>query len=53
MKYIIEIKVNGEWKLWQKYDQPALGHSPKERAEMGMKVARCYGECRMIEVESK
>jgi len=53
MKYIIEMKVNGEWKLWQKYDQYSCGHSPKERAEMGMKVARCYGECRMIEVESK
>ena len=53
MAFIIEIKINGEWKLWQRYDQCSRGYTPKERAEKGMKVASCYGECRMVEVESK
>lgn len=51
MKYIIEIKINGEWKLWQKYECASSGISPKERAEMGLKIARCYGECRVIEIK--
>lgn len=48
MVVIIEMKVNGEWKVWNRYDQPALGCSPMERAEAGMKIARCYGECRIV-----
>ena len=51
MVYIIEMNVNGEWKIWQRYDEAACGISPKGRAEMGMKIARCYGECRIVEVE--
>lgn len=48
--YRIEIKnKNGEWQTWQTYDQEALGHSTKERCEAGLKIARCYGECRVIE----
>lgn len=48
--YEVQMKVNGEWKVWQRYDQEACGISTKERAEMGFKVARCYGECRIVEV---
>jgi len=48
--YIVEMKdKNGEWKVWQRYDQPACGISTKERAEMGLKIASCYGECRIVE----
>lgn len=43
--YIIEIKVNGEWKVWARYETA----DAEQRAEMGMKVARCYGECRLVE----
>ena len=49
MTYAVEMKVNGEWKVWQTYDEPACGVSPKERAEMGLHIARCYGECRIVE----
>lgn len=50
MKYTIEMKVNGEWKVWNVYEESDGGHvSPKERCEMGLKIARCYGECRVIE----
>lgn len=46
--YKVEMKVNGEWKLWQRYDQECMGSSTKERAEKGLQIARCYGECRIV-----
>lgn len=49
MKYTIEMKVKGEWKVWQTYEESACGLSAKERFELGLKIARCYGECRVIE----
>ena len=52
MVYIIEMNINGTWEVWQRYDQPSSGISPKERAEMGLKIARNYGECRIVKEEN-
>lgn len=49
MTYTVEMKVNGEWKVWQRYEEACGGYSPKERAEMGLAIARNYGECRIKE----
>lgn len=46
-KAMIEIKVNGEWKIWAIYEDCAMGHTPLERAERGLRTARCYGEVRL------
>ena len=51
MKYVVEMLVNGEWKVWAKYEEGCAGLSAKERAESGLKVARCYGEVRLVEME--
>ena len=51
MIYVVEMLVNGEWKVWARYEEGCMGISAKERAESGLKTARCYGECRMIEIE--
>ena len=51
--YTVEMKVNGEWKVWQRYEEASCGMSPKERAEAGYQIARNYGEVRIIEKESK
>lgn len=53
MTYIIEMNINGTWKTWARYDQDCRGISPKERAEMGLKIARNYGEVRIITKEAK
>lgn len=52
MTYIIEMNINGTWKTWARYDQDCRGISPKERAEMGLKIARNYGECRIVTKEN-
>ena len=49
-KYVVEMLVKGQWKVWARYQQ-CMGSSAKERAEAGLKVARCYGECRLVKVE--
>lgn len=49
-KYVVEMLVKGEWKVWARYEEECMG-STKERAEAGLKVARCYGECRLVKVE--
>lgn len=51
--YVVEVKVDGEWKLWNRYDEPCLGSTPKERAEKGFKIARCYAECRIRKIEEE
>ena len=51
MIYVVEMKINGEWKIWTKYEEGCMGTSAKERAEEGLKVARCYGESRIVELE--
>lgn len=43
MKYRVEMKINGVWKLWGNFDT-------KESAEKGYKYASCYGECRIVEM---
>ena len=50
-KYVVEMLVKGEWKVWNKYEEDCAGLTAKERAEAGLKVARCYGECRLVKVE--
>jgi hypothetical protein len=52
MMYVVEMKVNGVWKVWNRYNESACGMSPRERAEEGLKIARCYGECRIVEKEN-
>ena len=52
MTYTIEMNINGTWKTWATYDQESRGISPKERAEMGLKIARNYGEARITTKES-
>lgn len=42
MKYVIEIKVNGEWKVWNRTND-------SEIAQLMYNKARCYGECRIVE----
>ena len=49
-KYVVEMLVKGEWKVWARYEE-CMSSSAKERAEAGLKVARCYGECRIRKVE--
>ena len=49
-KYVVEMLVEGQWKVWARYEE-CMGFSAKERAEAGLKVARCYGECRLVKVE--
>lgn len=50
MKYTIEMLVKGEWKVWNVYkDSDGYRYDAKERCEMGLKIARCYGECRVFE----
>lgn len=53
MTYIIEMNINGTWKTWARYDQASCGINPKERAEMGLKIARNYGECRIVTEENQ
>lgn len=53
MTYIIEMNINGTWKTWATYDQECRGISAKDRAEMGLKIARNYGECRITTKEGK
>ena len=50
-KYVVEMLVKGEWKVWARYEEGCMGSSAKERAEAGLKVARCYGECKLVKVE--
>ena len=50
MTYVVEMLVNGEWKVWNKYTEGCMGSSAKERAESGLKVAENYGKCRLVEV---
>lgn len=50
-RYVVEMLVKGEWKVWARYEEGCMGSSAKERAEAGLKVARCYGECRLVKVE--
>lgn len=50
MTYVVEMLINGEWKVWARYEDSCMGETAKERAESGLKIARCYGESRIIEV---
>lgn len=50
-KYVVEMLIKGEWKVWAKYEECCAGLTAKERAESGLKTARCYGECRLVKIE--
>ena len=43
MKYKVEMKINGNWKVWNWFEDEAS-------ARKGYAVARCYGECRIVEL---
>jgi len=43
MKYKVEMKINGTWKVWGWFET-------KEAAKKGYDYARCYGECRIVEM---
>lgn len=51
MEYVVEMLVNGEWKVWNRYEESAMGYSAKERAESGLKTAKQYGESRIVEIK--
>ena len=50
MIYVIGMLVNGKWRVWNRYEEGCWGSTAKERAELGLKTARCYNECRIIEI---
>jgi hypothetical protein len=43
MKYKVEMKINGEWKVWGWFDN-------EDSAKKGYKCASCYGECRIVKM---
>ena len=50
MIYVVEMLVDDEWRVWARYETSFWGSTAKVRAELGLKIARCYFECRMIEI---
>ena len=49
-RYVIEMFIKGEWRVWNKYEDCA-GLTAKERAEAGLKVAESFAKCRLVKVE--
>ena len=53
MVYIIEMKVKGEWREWNRYSAEHYGIEVSEEqieanCMAGFAIARNYGECRII-----
>ena len=51
MIYVVEMFIDSEWKVWNRYEEGCMGLSAKERAEEGLKIARCYAESRIVEIK--